>query len=457
MSAQLAFGSACLIAKAANPELSAQEQEKLIIQGLKEVAMHEVGHTLGLRHNFKGSKLHRLSDLNDPEKVKDGAIVASVMDYSPTNIVPKGGKQGHYYASTIGPYDYWAIEYGYKTLSGGTSGELAELQKIAARSGEPALAYATDEDTSSSDPDPDSNLFDLGADGLEYAKQRAQIVKETVPTLVERIPKEGEDYTQVRRALGVLMGEYGKSMQFAARYVGGLATSRSHKGDKDAKPPVSLIDAKQQREALALLEECVFSDKPFQFPPELYAHLGTTRWMHWGMQGETRKDFPVHSIVLMWQSQALDHLLSTNTLERIHDTEIKVPADVDVLTTAELLERLTRSIFSELDTVKEGEYTNRNPAISSLRRSLQREYLQRLSRIAMGGRNLSLSFLGIAISGTPSDCQTIAYSELSALESRMSQLLKSNVKLDSYTRAHLQESASRIQKVLDASLTLSGP
>lgn len=457
MSSQLAFGAAALAAFSADPKIAAEEQEKLISQGLKEVAMHEVGHTLGLRHNFKGSKLHNLSDLNDADKMKDGAIVASIMDYSPTNIVPKGGKQGRYYASTIGPYDYWAIEYGYKLLSGG---EAAELGKIAARSGEPALAYSTDEDSESVDPDPDSNRFDLGSNAIDYAKQRAQIVRDTVPTLLERATKEGEDYTLVRRAFGVLLGEYGQAMQFAARNIGGLATSRSHKGDKDAKPPISLIDVKQQRESLALLEENVFNDKPFQFPPEIYNYLATTRWSHWGIDNSNRKDYPIHEVVLRWQSEILDQILSGTTLRRIHDMEAKTPPETDVLTTAELIERLTKSVFSELETVKEGEFTNRKPAISSLRRNLQREYLQRLSRMAMGGSRQSISFLGISLSsggGLPSDCQTIAYSELSALETRMSQMLKSNIKLDSYTRAHLQESATRIQKVLDAKLTLSGP
>ncbi len=124
------------------------------MQGLKEVAMHEVGHTLGLRHNFKASTMLALEDINDPEKTKDTGLAGSVMDYTPVNIVPKGVTQGDYFSTTIGPYDMWAIEYGYKPLSGGTEGEVAELKKIAARSGEPGLAYATDEDTRGIDPDP---------------------------------------------------------------------------------------------------------------------------------------------------------------------------------------------------------------------------------------------------------------------------------------------------------------
>ncbi len=445
MSRQFAFGAAALMAAAdADGTVSAEMQEKLIMQGLKEVTMHEVGHTLGLRHNFKASKYLNLRDMNSPEKSRDG-MVASVMDYIPVNIVPKGWEQGEYFTSTIGPYDVWAIQYGYTPQSGGTTGEVSELQKIAARSGEPALAYATDEDTRGSDPDPDSNRFDLGSDSLEYAKIRSQIVQELLPGMVDRMTKEGDDYTQARRAFNVLLSQHGQSMFFVARYVGGLYTSRSHKGDKDAKPPVTVVDPKLQRDAMAMLEEQVLSEKPYQFSPEMYSYLASSNWMHWGSSTTTRKDFPIHSYVLMWQERVLAQLLSSSTLERLYDAELKVPPDQDTFTTAELIERLTKAVFSEVETLKDGKYTNRQPAISSLRRNLQRSYMKTLSSLAMS-RNTA-----------PQDCQTIAYAELSSLKNRIDKLLDSKIKLDSYTQAHLQETTSRIEKVLDARLTLSSP
>lgn len=444
MSSQLAFGSTAILVRA-DAKVAAEQKEKLIMQGLKEVTMHEVGHTLGLRHNFKASKMLSLKDANDLAKTRESGMVGSVMDYNPTNIVSKEAEQGDYYTTTLGPYDYWAIEYGYKPLSGSTTGEVKELEKIASRSGEPQLAYATDEDTVGSDPDPDSNRFDLGADALEYAKMRAQVVQEIIPELVKRTADEGQDYTQTRRALNILLSQHGQSMFFAARYVGGLQTTRSHQGDKDARAPIELVDVARQREALKLLEEQVFSDAPYQFPNDLYKYLATSNWNHWGVSGSNRKDFPIHDVVSMWQTRVLDQLTSSTVLERIHDIELKAAPDQDVLTTAELIERLTKSIFSELDTVKEGDFTNRKPAISSLRRSLQREYLRTLSYLAMGRTS------------APDDCQTIAFADLSSLDTRIDQMLKSNVKLDSYSRAHLAESASRIKKVLNAELSLYSP
>ena len=115
--------------------------------------IHEVGHTLGLRHNFKASALRTMDELNDPEKTRNVGLAASVMDYLPVNISPKGKKQGDYFSLCSAPMTIWAIEYAYKPLPGGTEGEVAELPKIASRSAEPALDYATDEDAHGR-PDP---------------------------------------------------------------------------------------------------------------------------------------------------------------------------------------------------------------------------------------------------------------------------------------------------------------
>lgn len=446
MAMQLAFGSAAIMANA-DPKIQAENLEKFIMQGLKEVTMHEVGHTLGLRHNFKSSKWLSIKDMNDPEKSKQG-IVASVMDYSPANIVPKDWKQGDYFTTTVGPYDHWAIQYGYTPMSGGTAGEVAELKKIAARSGEASLAYSTDEDTRGSDPDPDSNRFDFGADPLEFAAVRLQIVNELLPGLVERVTTEGDDYTQARRVFNILLAQRGQALYFASRYVGGLKTSRSHRGDKDGRMPVGLVDAKQQRDVLALLEENVFSDKSYQFSPELYNALGWNNWSHWGKEPAQRKDFGVHDNVLMWQERVIGQLLNSVTLERLHDGELRAAPDADVLTTAELIERITKSIFSEVDTTKEGEYSARKPAISSFRRNLQRSYLKTLANLSLGN------------AGAPQDCQTVAYDQLAQLHQRMNTLLQNAAiasKLDPYSRAHLQESAARIQKVLDAKLSIDAP
>jgi hypothetical protein len=147
----------------------------------------------------------------------------------------------------------------------------------------------------------------------------------------------------------------------------------------------------------------------------------------------------------MWQGQVLGRLLDPLTLERIRDSELKVPADQDAFTTAELLDRLTKSILAESAATGPGEYTVRKPAIGSLRRGLQRLYVSRLSTLAM------------ASSGSP-DAQVIAAAQLRQLDGRITAFLaKNDVKLDDYSRAHLGEMQARIRKVLDAGLELKAP
>ena len=464
MSRELALGASAVAASAKDPAEAEKELQKMIMQGLKEVAMHEVGHTLGLRHNFKASTLLKVEELHDIDKTSKTGLTASVMDYNPTNIAAKGTKQGDYYSTTIGPYDYWAIEYGYKPFS--SSEEAKSLAKIASRSAEPVLAFATDEDTRGIDSDPLVNRFDFGKEPLDYAKQRSQMIESLIPGVVDRVTKEGDGYQRARQAFGVLLGNYGSSLFFASRYVGGLYVNRDHKGDPNARPPFVVVPAEKQRAALQLLGEKVFSDKPFAFPPELYNYLASTRWNHWGVREPERLDFAVHDVILMWQQRVLDQLLSSLTLKRLHDSELKVPANQDVLTVAELIDSLSKSIFSDLDGLKPGDYTNRKPAISSVRRNLQRVYLKRLSSLALGPQASSslLAMMSGGSSGSlsssgsvPEDVQSLAFAELIELERKMEKALDGKVKLDAYTSAHLNESRARIKKVLDAQLTTSRP
>ena len=440
MARQLALGSAS-VGSVRRGAADAAALEKLVLQGLKGTVMHEVGHTLGLRHNFKGSAWLDLDELNDLEE--SAPLLSSVMDYDSVNIVPPGEKQGNYFTGDIGPYDIWAIEYGYKPLKGDEQQALAE---IAARSGEPELAYATDEDTRGIDSDPLSNRWDLGKDPLDFAERQSELVQSLLPEIVERMTGEGDDYSQARRAFNVLLSTHGQAMFFVSRFVGGIHTNRSHVGDKNAKAPLEVVAAERQREALEMLSNHVFSDEPFQVPHGVYSHLMASRWVHWGAHPSTRTDYPIHDVILMWQTRVLDRLLSGLTLSRILDTEIALGQDLDCLTTAELMNTLTDSIFAEVvKGIDAGIYSNRDPAISSIRRNLQRVFMKRLARIALGHTS------------APEDCQNVAFLELRRLQEKIEQTVRDAGELDTYTQAHLEETSSRIERVLDARFTQFAP
>jgi hypothetical protein len=444
--------AATALAVAAPGGLSDAEKEKLVVQGLTLVTMHEVGHTLGLRHNFKGSAHRSLADINDVTKTAAAGASTSVMDYIPVNIMPKGRTQGEYYAARLGAYDLWAIEYGYTPLSGSTpEAERPELEKIAGRSGDPALDYATDEDTEWGDPDPLSNRFDLGDDLVAFARARAELVAQVMPGIVERMTTREADgtgggYERARQAFGVLLATHGRSMDTAARLIGGLVTSRARRGDANARPPFTVVPAAKQREALDLLETQLFATKPFAFPPELYNQLAATRWSHWGTDEIDREDYPVHEVILTWQDRVLGRLLDPVVLARVRDNELKVPADADAFTMAELLERLTKAIMTEVTATAPAEYTPRKPAIDGIRRGLQRAYVARLAGIAtLGG-------------AANADAQALAAEHLRSLDAGIGSLLaKDDVKLDAYSRAHLTETQARIRAVLEARLTLPRP
>src|SRR5688572_9554302 len=122
------------------------EADAFVASYVKEVITHEVGHTLGLRHNFRSSTVYTAEQLRDKDFTEKNGTVGSIMDYAPFNLPVNGEKGSTYVMPTIGPYDYWAIEYAYKPLTQGEESDV--LQRVALRgSKEPWLAYGTDEDS----------------------------------------------------------------------------------------------------------------------------------------------------------------------------------------------------------------------------------------------------------------------------------------------------------------------
>jgi len=437
MQQHLAFANAVLMG---HGEIAASDAlpMELVQQGIKEVVMHEVGHTLGLRHNFKASTWKSL-DATDDTKDPHVATVASVMDYTPANISPDRDKQGLYYSQTIGPYDYWVIEYGYKPIKG-SEGE--ELAKIAARVGQEGLDYATDEDTESSDPDPLTNRFDLGKDPLAFVRRQMEHAESLIPEVVERTTEDGDGYQRARQAFGLLFREYWRSAQFAARFPGGVYVNRDHKGE-NSRPPFEIVEAEKQREAMKLLVNSALAAPDYD--GKLLNYLASTRWNHWGLNESDRVDYPIHESVEQMQAQIVSQLLSSRTLERMLDNEYKTRGEDDAYTLAEHLRLFVNGVFSEWSKEDaEGEFTDRKPYIVSFRRNLQRDALRRL-----GGMVTSTS--------APSDARTLARMHLGALAENIEQTLGSDkLKLDDYSRAHLEDSRHRIQQVLEAEVTVSG-
>ncbi len=420
--------------------------EKYIGQFIKWVVSHEVGHTLGLRHNFKASTWKSLDEILATTGEQNALTTASVMDYCPAMFATEIDQQKNFYGVGIGPYDDWAIEYGYRHTDDEYKTEDDLLKAIAAQSAEPGHVYATDEDRGYFAPDPLVNVYDNGDDPIRYAKYRMDLVQRLQKNVEAWAVEDGESYSRLRRAFNSLLYEYSRVARFAARFVGGQYVSRHHKGDAGEKPPFEIVPIKKQREALDFLVKNVFSDAAFKFDPELINKLGPGRWGHWDSDDyDSLREYPLHDRIAATQYWALFHLLNPFTLSRVYDAELKVPADQDAITVPEIMVETTKVIWQELDDNQDGKgWTNRRPCISSIRRSLQRAHLKMMINIILSspGRNM------------PADAHAVARLTLKGLSKQIVGFLEDAGELDMATLAHLDEARARIDQALDAEFEL---
>ncbi|MCZ2340267.1 MAG: zinc-dependent metalloprotease [Bacteroidales bacterium] len=440
-SGELALAVAVLAAEAGLKE-GEKVPEDLLQQAVKEVVMHEVGHTLGLRHNFKASTMLKNEQLHDTAITRKIGLVGSVMDYSPANIAPKGEKQGDYFTTTIGPYDYWAIEYAYKPLSGGTDGETGQLAKIASRVATPELIYGTDEDMYGT-ADPLVNVWDLGADTLKFGSDRMKLARGLLATMTQSAVDEGEGYQRVRQAFGLILRQFGDAAFLASKQVGGVYLYRDHKGDANARDPLVPVPAEKQRAALTFLRDNVLTDQALVIPPDVLRKLGADRWYHWGNERVLINgvDFPLNERILAIQSVALNELLDAGTLRRIQNNIRSTGEKEKPLTLDEVFRTLTEGIYADLPAVG-GKAAARKSSVTG--RNLQRVYLAHLANLTLG-----------RVGAVPADARSLARLHLREISKRAAAAAKTEK--EDTTRAHLEETVDRIQKVLDAQMTAITP
>ncbi len=455
MQRQLALAASILAARG-DLEPGGKVPEKLLAQAVKEIVMHEVGHTLGLRHNFKASSIYSTQQINEPQFTATHGNSGSVMDYLPANIVAKGQKQGDYFTPTIGPYDYLAIEYAYKPIENKAK-EKEELAKIAAGASDPELAFGTDEDLWLN-PDPRIQLFDLG-DPLEYATKRIQLVHSAIDDLQDRMVAKGEGWQRARRSFNMLLGEMFRASSLATCYVTGEYTCRDHRDDKGNRPPMKPIELARQREAIRLLQDEILSDKAFHFKPELLVHLAPDQWRDNDfMFGGDSYQYPVLQNVSSLQRFVVSQLLDPESLRNLQ--EISLHAEPGkTLEIAEVFRALTDSIWKELPPPAAAPAAKTKVAVSAIRRNLQREHLTRLIRIVLGPKRDSFSFSRLIFFDfeppAPADARALARQHLTEIDGRIEAALATDI--DTITRAHLAELHERIVKTRNASLQINEP
>ncbi|MBO6512884.1 MAG: zinc-dependent metalloprotease [Phycisphaerales bacterium] len=398
---------------------------------LAELVAHEVGHTIGLRHNFKGSSAYSLDEINSPEMKGTTPWSTSVMDYNGINIrMPgTGTEQGDYSVIGIGAYDQWAIEYGYGS---------GDLKEVLSRSADPMLDYGTDEDAFG--PDPRTRRYDLSENPLDYAENQMKLVRKIREGLISDFVKDGDSWSRARRGYSITLSTQMQALSMMGNWVGSAYVSRSKKGDPGSSAPIEVVPAERQRAALEFVVNNAFEDDAYGITPELLAHATIDKW--WDNTGSILSDsaFEIHDRVMGMQASALTLLMNPQTVKRLYDYELFVPADQDVLTLAEALQTVTDSVWSEVAEGPSGKYTTRKPMISSLRRNLQREHLDRLIDMSMENNGFSSASMSV---------KTLASMHLRELQEQVDGVLDSGG-LDAYSKAHLQEVSIRIGKALDA-------
>ncbi|MBP6530352.1 MAG: zinc-dependent metalloprotease [Burkholderiales bacterium] len=420
-------------------EYGSPAAESWLMDAIKDITAHEVGHTLGLRHNFKGSMAVTPEQLRDAKYGAEVGVSASVMDYNALNIATKDERQGQYSMVTVGAYDMWAIEYGYKETTPET--ERMELAKTLSRSNEPQLAYATDEDAGFGSIvegiDPETNRSDLSSDPLGFYEKRFAVIREVWDRVQARQLEPGTKYETLRRHFdrGFLL--MGPIAELAAKYVGGVSVRRDVAGS--GRQPLTPTDAAQQRRALNLLARNVFAVDAFKFKPEFLAKLVPDFDARWdsvadddiGVPRVAPIDSSVAGRVFAVQRATLNQLMRDSVAARVLVAPEKMADGSKALSLAELYSTLQKTIWSELDS---GAPSN------LMRRNLQREHVRLMAEAVARPSPRS-----------PADARALQRefaSELLASLRRAASKSGQNIE----TRAHLNESIALIDAALKAQI-----
>jgi hypothetical protein len=364
-----------------------------------------------------------------------------VMDYNP--VVYFAGdnidKLRHFITPCIGPYDYWAIEYGYKPADKGAD-EKTMLQQIASQCTKREYAYETDEDTVGlSSVDPMVNRFDLSDDPIAWSKSRIALCDALLKNFKTWAVKGNEPNYYLRSTFLTVLSEKASDMMYVSRLVGGQYFNRNRSGDPDAKPALQLVEPKRQRAALDMLGSTIFKDDFFASEATLLNDLPPSRWMDWYSTPMNRIDFPAHQTIQSMQSFALLALVSPQVLQRVYDAELKSQAE-DKFTAAELISRVRSIIWGDLSVDGKTKFTDAKPMISSLRRNLQRQYVSYMLAIAESKPGALVS----------ADLQSMVAYAMQELSSDIDSALKAGTTVDFATRAHLSQTKSQIDRTLNA-------
>ena len=358
------------------------EEDAILEQALRHLIMHEVGHTLGLNHNMKSHGLWDNEEVHNAD-LTQGAIAGSVMDYNPVNLAPVGVTQGDYYAYKPGPYDIWAIEYGYSPAVDDTEAEEARLEAILSRSNEPELAFGNDADDMRAPGrhiDPRIMTGAMSSDPVAYAKDRWELVNHEFAQLLDKGREEGQSHQRVLTSANMLFGQYSGQANVVSRYIGGVYVERAFVGQHDDVRPYTPVSRDKQREAMQALNDYVFAGNTLEHMQPLLAYMQQQRrgFDHWG----NNEDPKPHQMILTMQRNVFNHILHENVLQRLSDSAMYG----NEYRLTDMLNDLTNGVFNgrQLTTVSQNvqvEYVNRLIGIAGLEGASSYDHLSQAAAV----------------------------------------------------------------------------
>ncbi|MGH7727641.1 MAG: zinc-dependent metalloprotease [Vulcanimicrobiaceae bacterium] len=370
-------------------------------QLIRAVVLHESGHDFGFQHNFIGSMAYTAKDLQSASFTQRNGIVSSVMEYEPfANLWPKGTPQGDYEQLVLGPYDYYAIAYGYEPVAGATTpeAELPTLRARASRWNDPRYRFASDEDADFEDGhaiDPRVQQFDLTNHPLAWAQVQLGMLHGIMDRVAQNFPQPGHTYAQARQAFLVPLRQYLGDATMAAHTIGGEYLSRALPGEPGPTVPLTPVSRAQEYRAFGLLDRNLFADAAWRFPPSVLTRLTYDEVSpfpfgpRWAYNPPPRHDVPVVEMAAEAQDAALDEMYAPLTLQRIDELQTKYP-DNATMSLTDLFSWSLEGIYGDL-------HNGSIASIGVVRRNLQVRYLKRLATMWTK-----------PTPGAPSDAQALA-------------------------------------------------
>ncbi len=335
----------------------------MVEESLYYLILHEVGHTLGLNHNMKGTFARSYETAHDKSAQDDG-LAGSVMDYPSINFAPAGEEQAYFYPVKPGPYDMWAIQFGYDPAMEDPQVRAAHLE----RSTEKGLGFANDADDMRAPGrgiDPRVNVFDMTDDAVQFAEDRLELAKAAMGDLRKKFIKDGQSYQELRNAYLILTADMLWQGRVASRYIGGVYVDPARAGQDGANAPYTPVEKQKQKQAMSLLREHILGPDAFSADPQLLQHLAI---QHRGfLHGGRTEDPKIHGRIAAIQADILNHILHPATMQRMTDSSL-YGNDYSV---TEVLGDLTSAIFED----------DSRTAVNSRRQVLQIMYVKGLVNI----------------------------------------------------------------------------